>query len=253
MRYDEPLFRLHDWALGRFDARAVFVAIEAGLLNLAAWLNAWLHRVSLQRMIAVTLIAAAAAIITGLWGIAWRSSVPLTPLDPVTLTAAFCLAVGAVGTLIMHRQRWIALVLLSVVGLVVSLAFVKFSAPDLALTQLLVEVVTIVLAAAGAVLPAGNDTEGVVVAAPHRRSGPRRYRRRADRGPDLGRADPAVRQHRRLVHRQQRARRRWHQRGECDPGRLPRLRYLGRDQRAGDRRDRYLHDARRTAADRAGA
>jgi len=141
----QPLFRLHAWGLGRFDARAVFVAVEAGLLDLAAWLNARLHRVSLQRMIAVTLIAAAAAMVTGLWDIAWRSSVPLTPLDPVTLAAALCLAVGAVGTLIMHRQRWTALVLLSVVGLVVSLAFVKFSAPDLALTQLLVEVVTIVL------------------------------------------------------------------------------------------------------------
>ena len=141
----EPLFRLHDWALGRLDARAVFVAIETGLIDLAAWLNDLLHRASLQRMIAVTLMAAVAAIITGLWGIAWRVSVPLTPLDPVTLAAALCLAVGAVGTLIMHRQRWTALVLLSVVGLVVSLAFVKFSAPDLALTQLLVEVVTIVL------------------------------------------------------------------------------------------------------------
>ncbi len=141
----EPLFRFHAWLLGRFDARAVFIAIETGILDLAAWLNARLNRASLQRMIAVTLAAAAAAVIAGLWGITLRGPLPLTPLDPVTLAAAFCLAVGAIGTLIMHRQRWTALVLLSVVGLVVSLAFVKFSAPDLALTQLLVEVVTIVL------------------------------------------------------------------------------------------------------------
>jgi multicomponent K+:H+ antiporter subunit A len=39
----------------------------------------------------------------------------------------------------------IAIVFLSVVGLVVSLAFIRFRAPDLALTQLSVEVVTIVL------------------------------------------------------------------------------------------------------------
>ena len=38
-----------------------------------------------------------------------------------------------------------ALLLLSVVGLIVALTFIKFSAPDLALTQLSVEVVTIVL------------------------------------------------------------------------------------------------------------
>ena len=44
-----------------------------------------------------------------------------------------------------HRHRLLALVLTSVVGLVVSLTFVYFSAPDLALTQLSVEVVTTIL------------------------------------------------------------------------------------------------------------
>ncbi|ESQ16453.1 MAG: monovalent cation/H+ antiporter subunit A [Thiohalocapsa sp. PB-PSB1] len=141
----EPLFRLHDRFLGNIDARAWFVAAETGLLGISARLDALLHRPSLQRMVALTLSAAALVIASGLWGIAWRVSVPLTPLDPVSLVAALCLAVGAVGTLLMHRKRWTALVLLSVVGLIVSLAFVKFSAPDLALTQLLVEVVTIVL------------------------------------------------------------------------------------------------------------
>jgi multicomponent K+:H+ antiporter subunit A len=141
----KPLFRLHDRALGRISARAVFVAVESGVLRLAGWLNALLHPASLQRMLAVTLSAAAAVLIVGLWGIELRGPAPLTPLDPVTLTAALCLAVGAVGTVVLHRERWTALVLLSVVGLVVALAFVKLSAPDLALTQLLVEVVTIVL------------------------------------------------------------------------------------------------------------
>ncbi len=61
------------------------------------------------------------------------------------------LAVWAVGvaatlaTAAMHRQRLLALVLIGAVGLVVSLAFVWFSAPDLALTQILVEVVTVIL------------------------------------------------------------------------------------------------------------
>jgi multicomponent K+:H+ antiporter subunit A len=52
---------------------------------------------------------------------------------------------AAIGTVILHRQRFMALLMLSVVGLIVALTFVKFSAPDLALTQLSVEVVTIVL------------------------------------------------------------------------------------------------------------
>ncbi|MHB8981823.1 hydrogen gas-evolving membrane-bound hydrogenase subunit E, partial [Thiobacillus sp.] len=55
------------------------------------------------------------------------------------------LIVAALATVWYRRQRLVALVTLGVVGLVVALAFVKFSAPDLALTQLSVEVVTIVL------------------------------------------------------------------------------------------------------------
>jgi len=60
-------------------------------------------------------------------------------------------AVGVIGiamtlaTAVFHRQRLVALLLLGAVGLVVCLAFAWFSAPDLALTQLLVEVVTVVL------------------------------------------------------------------------------------------------------------
>jgi len=46
---------------------------------------------------------------------------------------------------VFHRRRIVALVMLGVVGLVVTLAFVHFSAPDLALTQVSVEFVTIVL------------------------------------------------------------------------------------------------------------
>ena len=52
---------------------------------------------------------------------------------------------ATVATVLAHRQRLLALVLLGAVGLAVCLAFVWFSAPDLALTQLLVEMATIVL------------------------------------------------------------------------------------------------------------
>ena len=55
------------------------------------------------------------------------------------------LAGGAVGTVALHRQRLLALVVIGAVGLAVSLVFVMLSAPDLALTQLLVEMVTIAL------------------------------------------------------------------------------------------------------------
>ena len=49
------------------------------------------------------------------------------------------------GVVVLHRQRLVALILIGAVGLVMALIFVKFSAPDLALTQLAVEMVTVVL------------------------------------------------------------------------------------------------------------
>jgi multicomponent K+:H+ antiporter subunit A len=59
-----------------------------------------------------------------------------------------------------HRQRLVAIIFTSVVGLVVSLAFLAFSAPDLALTQLAVEVVGTVLILMGlARLPQSSPRE----------------------------------------------------------------------------------------------
>lgn len=54
---------------------------------------------------------------------------------------------GALGTLLLGASRLAAVLALALCGLAVSLAFVVFSAPDLALTQLLVEVVSLVLMA----------------------------------------------------------------------------------------------------------
>src|SRR5690606_22394952 len=71
--------------------------------------------------------------------------VAMTPVDGVRLLAAAILIIGAFGTVLIHHNRFAALLMMSVVGLVVSLIFIRFSAPDLALTQISVEVVTIVL------------------------------------------------------------------------------------------------------------
>jgi multicomponent K+:H+ antiporter subunit A len=54
-------------------------------------------------------------------------------------------AAAAIATVVFVRERLVALMSVGAVGLVVSLAFVWFSAPDLALTQLLVEVATVML------------------------------------------------------------------------------------------------------------
>ncbi|MBB3345257.1 monovalent cation/H+ antiporter subunit A [Luteimonas sp. RC10] len=55
------------------------------------------------------------------------------------------LVAASIGTVLVHGKRLTALIVIGGVGLTVSLMFVYLSAPDLALTQLLVEMVTIAL------------------------------------------------------------------------------------------------------------
>ena len=143
----QPLFVWHERSIGRLDARIVYNALLDGLIALARWVTRLIDTGSLQRQVFLLLLA---AIVLGVspW---LAGDTPLTgsrsglPLDAVSLLAASALIVATFATVWLHRQRFIALVTIGVVGLVVSLAFVKFSAPDLALTQLSVEIVTLIL------------------------------------------------------------------------------------------------------------
>jgi multicomponent K+:H+ antiporter subunit A len=92
-------------------------------------------------------LSALALGVAGFWPerVPLTGSRPLLPVDPIGLLVALGLMACTVLVVRWHRQRLTALILLGAVGLCVSLVFAKFSAPDLALTQLSVEVVTIVL------------------------------------------------------------------------------------------------------------
>jgi multicomponent K+:H+ antiporter subunit A len=77
--------------------------------------------------------------------LAWgdRTRVPATPEFVLLWVIAGACAIGAATQAKFHRLA--ALTMLSVVGLALCITFAWFSAPDLALTQLAVEVVTLVL------------------------------------------------------------------------------------------------------------
>jgi multicomponent K+:H+ antiporter subunit A len=143
----KPLFDLHERLDGRIDGRRVYEMLLAALLALASGLTRLLDVGSLQRLLALFF---AFAVVLGLAG--WLSAdSPLSgprallPVDGVSLLAALAMAAATLTATALHRQRFVALVLIGAVGLLVSLIFVKFSAPDLALTQLSVEVVTVIL------------------------------------------------------------------------------------------------------------
>src|SRR5690606_18951152 len=67
------------------------------------------------------------------------------PASPVAVAAWAVLLLAIAAVIWAQRRRYIALIFISVIGLVVSLGFVYLSAPDLALTQISVEIVTILL------------------------------------------------------------------------------------------------------------
>jgi multicomponent K+:H+ antiporter subunit A len=140
------IVRLPGWV--HSGGRDIFMALQAGGLGAARGLTGALETGSLQRYLSLLVAVAVAA---GTWP--FLGGGPAAPLAPVRLDeAGFGVVVVALigiaatlGTVLSYRHRLLAVVLMGAVGLVVCLTFVWFSAPDLALTQLLVEVVTVVL------------------------------------------------------------------------------------------------------------
>ncbi|WP_417543874.1 monovalent cation/H+ antiporter subunit A [Marinobacter sp.] len=131
---------------GEVDGKAVFEAVVSEFVNLAHRFTGWIENGSLQRyaMLLVISVIAVAALPLAQSGF-YIGENGLSPVDWPTAIAAGMLIVSTLATALWHRERFYALVLLSVVGLIVALTFARFSAPDLAMTQLSVEVVTIVL------------------------------------------------------------------------------------------------------------
>jgi multicomponent K+:H+ antiporter subunit A len=136
---------LHTVERGR-DGKALFEAALERLVRLAHAVAAGIQRGGLQRFLRLLVLAALAA---AAWPFLERGytagPVPPTEAGPALWTGWLIGAAGALGTVAFVRERFVALVLLGVVGLMVSLTFVYLSAPDLALTQLLVELVTVIL------------------------------------------------------------------------------------------------------------
>jgi multicomponent K+:H+ antiporter subunit A len=133
-------------AFPRPEAKAIFEAAVDGAAALARRITDAVHDGSLQRMLALTVAASLVVGAVGFWqGTHAPGDRATLPLGPLPVAVWLLLVAASVGVALHHRQRLLALVVTSVVGVVVSLVFVYFSAPDLALTQLSVEVVTTVL------------------------------------------------------------------------------------------------------------
>ena len=133
--------------LEAIDGKRIFDWLQLALTSRASWLIERLSPPRLQmQVLAIVAVALGGALLPVLTnGMSWGTR-PTTPADP-----AFVLLwlIGGVCALAVAWQakyhRLAALIFAGGAGLATSLTFVWLSAPDLALTQLAVEVVTTVL------------------------------------------------------------------------------------------------------------
>lgn len=132
--------------LPRPEAKVIFDAVVGACVAGARAVSSGLTNGSMPRYGGVFLLTVlAAGVMAWTGGSSAAVDRSMSPVSPLELIGWLMLVVATLAVVRLHNDRFLALILLSVVGIVVSLIFIVFSAPDLALTQLLVEVVTVIL------------------------------------------------------------------------------------------------------------
>jgi multicomponent K+:H+ antiporter subunit A len=138
------LIALHRRVVPEAPMRRLYARLERLTVRSAEGFTAGIDDGSLQRYAALLVAAAVVACTPALLGVitgpvAWHRP------DAASVLLWAAAIVATFGVAIVHHRRFVALVFLSAVGSIVALAFVRLEAPDLALTQLLVEIVSILL------------------------------------------------------------------------------------------------------------
>ncbi len=133
-------------AVPRPEAKAIFDWLLDKLVRACRWMAEATHNGAISRYLA---IFAASTVALGV--IAWTGggmtepTREMIPLTPVGILGWVMLAAASAYLVMIHHNRFRALIVISIIGLTISFGFVYFSAPDLALTQISVETVTILL------------------------------------------------------------------------------------------------------------
>jgi len=143
----EQVFSMADRYGFGLSSPVAFERIYNGLVAISRAISSRLDAQSVRQSVSLFL---AFVLALGLWS--WLSAsapilgpLPLAGAGPAPLLALVALVLGAWGVVRYRAQRLVAVMFLSVIGLVVALAFVRLAAPDLALTQISVELASIML------------------------------------------------------------------------------------------------------------
>ena len=146
---------------GSFTGRRMFDVLIATLFSWSGRVTARLESGSLQAyvawLLATALVLGALPLVGAGLATGERPRLPATPLAWAIWGLLLLTCATIVRT---HHQRFQGVVLVGLVGLAASMAFLGFSAPDLALTQLSVDIVSTVLLLMGlALLPQTSPRE----------------------------------------------------------------------------------------------
>jgi len=145
--YRKSADKLYNKYIADIDARDSYNWVLSSIFAAAKTVHSALHHGKIYNSIYLLI---ALSLLAGLAGVNYADA-PLLgertflPIDLVSLTITVftVLSIGAI--VYYHHDRFVSLIIIGIAGLITALIFIKFSAPDLALTQLSVEVVTIVL------------------------------------------------------------------------------------------------------------
>lgn len=125
----------------------VYLRIYNGSYALARRVTQWVQGGTLATQASVVLTAAILALVYSLLQLDWANDLRIQwgQMPQFHDVAIALLSITATLVTVRARTRLDAIISIGVVGVTVTLFFVFFSAPDLALTQLLIEVLTVVI------------------------------------------------------------------------------------------------------------
>ena len=128
------------------EAKAMFDGVIAAAVAMAAGITHRLHNGSLQRYLAFALTAVTVAGFVAFFNAPHAAGTrELLPAAPAAIVGWVLLVGGCALTVALFRRRVLSVLIVGTVGLIVCVAFIYLSAPDLALTQISVEVTTVIL------------------------------------------------------------------------------------------------------------
>ena len=133
-------------AAPRPEAKAIFDRLVAAVVAATGGITRATHNGAISRYLAIfTVVSVALGAITYFGSGTSAPTRELLPVPWVVAVGWIMLVVATASVVAMHHHRFQALVLVGIVGLTISAGFAYLSAPDLALTQIAVETVTIML------------------------------------------------------------------------------------------------------------